>query len=54
MFAYLELPFDAELLSRFKEVQLSGRMGDPTGVQQYQVLSKEVGEVEKCVDQSHP
>ena len=41
VFAYLELPFDAELLSRFKEVQLSGRMGDPTGVQQYQVLSKE-------------
>ena len=41
VFAYLELPFDPELLSRFNEVQLSGRMGDPTGVQQYQVLSKE-------------
>ena len=41
VFAYLELPFDAELLSRFNEIQLSGRMGDPTGVQQYQVLSKE-------------
>lgn len=41
VFAYLELPFDVELLSRFKEVHLSGRMGDPTGVQQYQALSKE-------------
>ena len=41
VFTYLELPFNPELLSRFNEVQLSGRMGDPTGVQQYQVLSKE-------------
>ena len=49
VFAYLELPFDAELLSRFKEVQLSGRMGDPTGVQQYQVLSKEPLEKWKSV-----
>ena len=49
VFAYLELPFDPELLSRFKDVQLSGRMGDPTGVQQYQVLSKEPLEKWKSV-----
>ena len=49
VFAHLELPFDPELLSHFNEVQLSGRMGDPTGVQQYQTLSKEPLEKWKSV-----
>jgi hypothetical protein len=40
MFAYLELPFDVEVLSRFADVQLEGRILDPT-LGQYQALSQE-------------
>jgi hypothetical protein len=41
LFAYLDLPFELELLHGFARTQLRGRMGDPTGVDQYQVISKE-------------
>jgi hypothetical protein len=39
--AYIGLPFEPEALSRFAEVQLPGRMGDPTGVRRYAALSNE-------------
>jgi len=39
VFAYLELPFDAKVLSRFVDVQLEGRIRDPT-MGQYQALSQ--------------
>jgi len=39
MFAYLELTFDAKVLSRFADVQLEGRILDPT-MGQYRALSQ--------------
>jgi Sulfotransferase family len=41
IFAYLDLSFNPELLSRFGNVQLDGRQGDREGMQWYQTLSKE-------------
>jgi hypothetical protein len=38
---YLELDFDPASLQRFAGVQLSGAMGDPTGVKAYTQLTKE-------------
>jgi hypothetical protein len=38
---YLEVEFDPDALERFSQVQLKGRMGDPTGVKQYSALSTE-------------
>jgi Sulfotransferase family len=38
---YLGIPFQPETLSRFSEVKLNGRMGDPTGAQRYSALSTE-------------
>jgi hypothetical protein len=38
---YIGMDFDPEALSRFAEVRFDGRMGDPTGVEQYQALSAE-------------
>jgi hypothetical protein len=36
--SYLGIEFDPTSLERFAEVELSGRMGDPTGVRQYSAL----------------
>ncbi len=36
---YLGIDFDPRSLDRFSEVQLNGRMGDPTGIKQYASLS---------------
>jgi hypothetical protein len=41
LMGYLELEFDPSSLSRFADVELSGRMGDPTGPKQYSALSSE-------------
>lgn len=41
LMGYLELEFDPRSLSRFAEVELNGRMGDPTGRKQYSALSSE-------------
>jgi hypothetical protein len=41
LFAHLDLPFDPAVLSAFSELDLSGRMGDPTGVDRYDELSTE-------------
>lgn len=38
---YLGIPFEPGALTRFSEVELNGRMGDPTGVQRYSSLSSE-------------
>lgn len=38
---YVGLPFEPNALSAFAGVQLSGRMGDPTGVHRYGALSQE-------------
>lgn len=38
---YLNLPYDPRQLTGFANVQLIGRLGDPTGVEQYERLSKE-------------
>lgn len=38
---YLEIEFDPTSLTRFAEVELSGRMGDPTGRREYSTLSSE-------------
>lgn len=37
---YLDIKFDDEMLENFAEVRLGGRMGDPTGVQDYDSVSK--------------
>lgn len=39
IFAYLGLPFDPMVLSKFKEVKLAGRMGDATGINEYATIS---------------
>ena len=41
LFAHLEVPFDAAVLSAFSELDLGARMGDPTGVERYHELSTE-------------
>ena len=41
VFAYLDLPFDSDLLSKFTEVRLNGRMGDHTGTMMYQRVSED-------------
>lgn len=41
LMAYLEIPFEPGALSSFAEVELDGRMGDPTGRQRYTALSSE-------------
>jgi hypothetical protein len=41
LMGYLEMDFDPTSLSRFAELELSGRMGDPTGAKQYSALSSE-------------
>jgi hypothetical protein len=41
VFSYLELPFNPEILSEFTQVNLKGRMGDPTGTQKYESISRE-------------
>jgi hypothetical protein len=38
---YLELEFEPRSLTRFAEVKLNGRMGDPTGVKRYSSLTSE-------------
>lgn len=38
---YLELDFSPDSLSQFRQVQLNGRHGDPTGVGLYSALSRE-------------
>jgi hypothetical protein len=38
---YLEIPFDVESLSRFSQIKLNGRAGDPVGVSAYAALSTE-------------
>ncbi len=38
---YLGIEFEPDALSRFSEVELNGRMGDPTGVKRYSALSAE-------------
>lgn len=38
---YLEIEFEPDAISRFSEVKLNGRMGDPTGVKRYSALSSE-------------
>jgi hypothetical protein len=38
---YLEIPFEPDALDRFAQVELNGRMGDPTGVRRYPALSSE-------------
>ncbi len=38
---YLGIAFDPGALTRFAEVELNGRMGDPTGVSRYSALSSE-------------
>jgi Sulfotransferase family len=41
---YLGIDFEPDALSRFSEVKLNGRMGDPTGVKRYSTLSPEPGQ----------
>lgn len=41
LMGYLEMEFDPTSLSRFAEVEMNGRMGDPTGPKQYSALSSE-------------
>jgi hypothetical protein len=41
LLSYLGIEFEPDALVRFSEVELNGRMGDPTGVQRYSALSSE-------------
>jgi hypothetical protein len=41
VFAYLELPYDAGVLSAFADTRLDARMGDPSGSRAYDRLSTE-------------
>lgn len=41
IFAYLDLPFDPALLTKFIDIPRQGRMGDPYGTKKYQSISKE-------------
>lgn len=41
VFAYLDLPFDPQVVSQFVNVNLKGDFGDPTGINNYSSISKE-------------
>lgn len=41
VFDYLQLEYDASVLSRFADVVFPGRLGDPTGVHRYKRVSTE-------------
>jgi hypothetical protein len=41
LMAYLDIDFEPDALRRFSEVELGGRMGDPTGAKRYMALSSE-------------
>lgn len=41
LFAYVGLPWDPSVVARFAQVDLRGRLGDPTGIQRYGSLSRE-------------
>lgn len=41
LMAYLEIEFEPDALRRFSEMELNGRMGDPTGRSRYKSLSSE-------------
>jgi hypothetical protein len=41
LIAHMDLEFDPGTLKRFSDVDLGGRMGDPTGVKRYSTLSTE-------------
>jgi hypothetical protein len=41
LFRYLDLPFDPSSLEVFGDVELRGRMGDPTGAKKYERVSSE-------------
>jgi hypothetical protein len=49
LIASLDLEFDPGALDRFIEVDLGGRMGDPTGVKRYNALSSEPSQKWKTV-----
>lgn len=36
---YLEVPFEEDMLTKYRDVEFSGRMGDPVGVQSYGSVS---------------
>ena len=40
LFTYLDLPYDDALLASFTSVHLEGRMGDPTGVHEYDEVTQ--------------
>jgi hypothetical protein len=39
IFAYLDLPFDPSVLEGFRDVDVRGRMGDPTGTRRYDAIT---------------
>lgn len=41
IFDYLDLSFDSKTLKQFSKIQLSGLMGDPTRIKQYDTISKQ-------------
>jgi hypothetical protein len=41
LMGYLEIDFEPDSLTRFSQLELNGRMGDPTGVKRYSALSSE-------------
>jgi hypothetical protein len=49
MITSLDLEFEPDALERFAEVDLGGRMGDPTGVKRYSALSSEPAQKWKTV-----
>jgi len=49
LISHLDLEFEPDALERFADVELGGRMGDPTGVTKYAALSSEPNEKWKAV-----
>jgi len=41
LFAYLDIPFEPDVMVGFKDVELKGRMKDPTGVVDYKAINSE-------------
>lgn len=49
LFDFLGLPFSTDLLEQFSQVDVTGRMGDPTGVKKYSAVDS--GSVDRWKDQ---
>lgn len=54
LFDYIELEYDPQTLNNFSDINLNGRLGDPTGAREYKAISTEpLGKWKKTLSNPH-